>query len=233
MTALRRRVREDLQRRGWAPKTQPCARDAVTPLAPHDRRAPAPSRAGEMRPSVLDVIKARPVAGRTWRLHLDGIRCCYERTLQRPWPVCARIRHRPRPTRPVGLRPQAVRSLRALGPRANARMGLQRIAACGRRWRAGPPRQVAAIAPRRLLVRVRPGPGGNDRWVPRAARPLARWRLYWPRARPRPWGFPARPQQTPRPATTLQTTCPRVVRQRGLATDASGHTRRHASAPPL
>lgn len=57
--------------------------------------------------------------------------------------------------------------------------------------------------------------------------------MYWQRARPRPWLFPARDQQTPLPATTLQKTFKRVVRQSGLAKDASIHTLRHSSAPHL
>jgi integrase/recombinase XerD len=69
--------------------------------------------------------------------------------------------------------------------------------------------------------------------VPLAARPLERLRLSWQRARPRPWLCPARPQQTPLPATTRQKTFQRVVRQRGLATDASVHTLRPSSATHL
>jgi integrase/recombinase XerD len=84
-----------------------------------------------------------------------------------------------------------------------------------------------------MLVRVRQGTGGKDRLGPLAERTLELWRLYWPRARPRPWWFPARHQQTPLPATTLQKTFKRVVRQSGLAKDASVHTLRHSYATHL
>ena len=40
MNALRRRMLEDLQLRGLAPKTQQCYLDAVKHLAYHYRRAP-------------------------------------------------------------------------------------------------------------------------------------------------------------------------------------------------
>ncbi|HSF33735.1 MAG TPA: tyrosine-type recombinase/integrase [Candidatus Tectomicrobia bacterium] len=52
-------------------------------------------------------------------------------------------------------------------------------------------------------------------------------------ARPRPWLFHARHQQMPLPATTLQRTFTRVVRQSGLAKDASIHTLRHSYATHL
>ena len=93
--------------------------------------------------------------------------------------------------------------------------------------------QVSDIDPQRMLVRVRQGTGGKNRLVPLAERTLELLRVYWQRARPRPWLFPARDQQTPLPATTLQKTFKLVVRQSGLAKDASIHTLRHSSATHL
>jgi integrase/recombinase XerD len=84
-----------------------------------------------------------------------------------------------------------------------------------------------------MLVRVRQGKGGKERLVPLAARTLALLRVYWPRARPQPWLFPARDQRRPLPATTLQTTFKRVVRRSGLAQEASIYTLRHAYATQL
>jgi site-specific recombinase XerD len=84
-----------------------------------------------------------------------------------------------------------------------------------------------------MLVCVRQGQGGKDRLGPLAERTLELVRAYWQRARPRPWLFPARHQQTPLPATTLQKTLKLVVRQSGLAKDASVPTLRHSYATHL
>ena len=84
-----------------------------------------------------------------------------------------------------------------------------------------------------MLVRVRQGKGGKDRFVPLAPRVLELLRAYWQRQRPRPWLFPARAPRLPLPATPLQQTCTRVVRQSGLATAASSHPLRPASATPV
>ena len=62
MTALRRRMREDLQRRGLAPKTQPCDLEAVKHLAQYDRRAPDQISEEEIRQSCLYVIHEKQVA---------------------------------------------------------------------------------------------------------------------------------------------------------------------------
>jgi integrase/recombinase XerD len=233
MTALRRRMREDLQLRGLAPTTQQCYLEAVKHLAQYYRRAPDQISEEEIRQYFLYLITEKKVAESTLRIHLYGIRFFYERTLQRPWPVFELIRPQHRQTLPVVLSPQEVRFLLALVQRSNARMCLQMIYACGLRLREGTPLQVSDIDPQRMLVRVRQGKGGKDRLVPLAERTLELLRVYWQRARPRPWLFPARDPQTPLPATTLQKTFKLVVRQSGLAKDASIHTLRHSYATHL
>jgi integrase/recombinase XerD len=233
MTALRRRMLEDLQLRGLSPRPQPCYREAVKHLAQHYRRAPDHMSEEELRQYFLSLLNEQQVAERTFRLHLYGIHFFYERTLQRPWPVFELIRPRHRQKLPVVLSPQEGRSLLALVQRSKARMCLQVIYACGLRLREGTQLQVADSDPQRMLVRVRQGKGGKDRLVPLAERTLELLRVYWQRARPRPWLFPARDQQTPLPATTLQKTFKLVVRQSGLAKDASIHTLRHSYATHL
>jgi site-specific recombinase XerD len=233
MTALRHRLLDDLQRRGLAPRTQPCDIEAVKHLSPHDRRAPDQLNEEEIRQYFLDLLHEKKVAESTFRIHLYGIRFFDEITRQRPWPVLTRMRPRHSHKRPVVLSPREVRSLLASVVNPTAGMCLRMIDACGLRLREGTPLQVADIDPDRMLVLVRQGTGGQDRLVPLAARTLELWRVDWPRAHPRPWWFPARDQQTPLPATTLQQTFTLVVRQSGLAKDASIHTLRHSYATHL
>jgi site-specific recombinase XerD len=221
---------EALQLRGLAPRTQPCDIEAVKHLSPRDRRAPDQLNEEAIRQYFLSLLNEKQVAERTFRIHLDGIRFFDEMTLQRPWPVLTLMRPRHSQQLPVVLSPQEGRSRLASVVNPKAGMCLRMIDAGGWRLREGTHLQVADLDPDRMLVRVRQGTGGQDRVVPLAARTLERWRVYWQRARPRPWWFPARDQQTPLPATTLQQTFTRVVRQRGLATDASIHTLRHSSA---
>jgi integrase/recombinase XerD len=172
MTALRRRLLEDLQLRGLAPKTQQCYVAAVQQLARHYGRAPDHLGEAELRQYFLCLLNEKHVAESTFRLHLYGIRFVYERTLQRPWPVFDLVRPRSTQKLPVVLSPRAVRSLLALVERPNARMCLRMSYACGLRLREGTQLQVTDIDPQRRLVRVRQGQGGQDRYVPRADRTL-------------------------------------------------------------
>ena len=172
MTALRRRMREDLQLRGLAPRTQPCYRDAVKHLAQHDRRAPDHISEEELRQYFLFLLQEKKVAESTFRIHLYGIRFFYERTLQRPWPVFDLVRPQKSQKLPVVWSLQAVRHRLALVDNPSAQMGRRMISACGRRLTEGTPRQVADIDVPRRLVWVRQANGRQDRCVPLAPRVL-------------------------------------------------------------
>jgi integrase/recombinase XerD len=233
MTTFRRRLLEDVQLRGLAPRTQQCDVEAVTQRTPYYRRAPDQSSEDELRQYFLFLITEQQVAERTFRVHLYGSRFFYDRPLKRPWPVCALVRPRHPQNLPVVLSRQEVRSRLALVVNPTARMCLQLISACGLRRREGTQLQVSDLDSQRMLVRVRQGKGGKDRFVPLAPRGLEWLRAYGQRPRPRPWLLPARHQQTPLPATTLQKPFKLVVRQRGLPKEASIQTLRHSSATPL
>jgi integrase/recombinase XerD len=232
LTTRRRRMLADLQRRGLAPKTQPCYVAAVHQLAHHSRRPPDQLSAEALRQSFLSLRHETKVAERTFRLHLYGIRFVYELTRTRPWPVFDLVRRRHSPKLPVVLSPREVRDRLALVKNPTARMCLRLIYACGLRLREGTQLQIAAIDSHRMRVRVRQGKGGKDRYVPLAERTLQLLREYWQLGRSRPWVFPARHRPTPLSPTSLQKTVTAVVRQSGLPNEASIHTLRHASATP-
>jgi integrase/recombinase XerD len=196
MTALRRRIAEDLQLRGLAPRTPQCSLDAVKHRAQHYQRAPNHIREEELRRYFLYLLNEKQVAESSLHIHLYGSRFFYERTLRRPWPVFALIRPRHRQKLPVVLSPQEVRSLLVLVEHPKARMCLKMIYACGLRLREGTQLQVSDIDPQRMLVRVRQGKMGKDRYVPLAQQPLDLLRAYWQHSCPRPWLFPARQRRS-------------------------------------
>jgi integrase/recombinase XerD len=127
MTALRRRMLEDLPLRGLAPTTQQCDVAAVHQLAQPYRRPPDQLSAEELRQYFLFLLHAKQVAQSTFRIHLYGIKFFYEITLQRPWPVLALVRPRKRQKLPIVLSPQEVRRLLALVANPNTRMCLRLI----------------------------------------------------------------------------------------------------------
>ena len=74
MTALRRRMLEDLQLRGLALRTQQGSRDAVKHLAQHYRRVPEQSSEDELRQYFRYRLNDKKVAESPFRIRRYGIR---------------------------------------------------------------------------------------------------------------------------------------------------------------
>jgi site-specific recombinase XerD len=113
------------------------------------------------------------------------------------------------------------------------RMCLTLIYACGLRLSEGIHLKVEDIDSDRMLVAVRNGKGGKDRYVPLPEPTLAHLRAYWLLHRPRTWLFPAKKGEHPLDSSSLQKTFKAVVRQSGIGKNASVHSLRHSYATYL
>src|SRR5438105_4755399 len=101
MTPLRKRMTEDLQLKGYSPKTQEAYLLAVRMLARHYHRSPETITEEELRAYFLQL--ARDCAQSTLRIAMCGIKFCFAITLQRHWPVLGLVRAAKRKKLPVVL----------------------------------------------------------------------------------------------------------------------------------
>jgi integrase/recombinase XerD len=134
---------------------------------------------------------------------------------------------------PDQLSEEEVRHLLSMVVNPAARMALTMIFSCGLRISEGIHLRVEDIDGRRMLVAVRNGKGGVDRYVPLPRRTLIHLREYFVLARPRPWLFPAKDGKRPFCQTTLQKAFKAVVRESSIEKDATVHTLRHSYATYL
>lgn len=233
MTELRRRMIEDMQLRGFADKTQKSYIDAVRGLAKFHNRSPDQLDEEEVRAFFLHLIDERKSARSTVTIYLCGIKFFFEKTLGRQWFVFDLIRPKKRVKLPEVLAVEEVRLLLSLVRNPVAAMALTVIYSCGLRLSEAIHLRVGDIDSQRMLVHVRNGKGGKDRYVPLADKTLDRLRAYWATFRPRPWLFPARSGTHPISDTSLQKTFKAVVRQSGIEKSPSIHTLRHSYATYL
>lgn len=233
MTELRRRMIEDMQLHGLSEKTQRCYADAVGRLARYYHRSPDQLDQEAIRQFFLYLVNDKRVAESTLTIYLCGIKFFYETTLGREWPIFELIRPKRRQKLPVILTPDEVRHLLSLVRNPIARMALTLLYSCGLRLSEGTQLQVTDIDSGRMLVRVRQGKGGHDRYVPLPERTLELLRAYWATYRPRPWLFPAKHRQEPLSNATLQRAFKATLRQSGIAKPVSVHTLRHSYATIL
>lgn len=234
---LTQRMQEDMQLRGFAPRTQASYLRAVGGFATFCGRARDALEAtaeDDVRRFFLHLVTERHSSQSTLIVYRAGIRFLVEVTLARTWPVLDRIRPMRRHPLPVVLSRTEVRQLLLAVRDPRTRMCLTTIYSCGLRLSEGLTLTVADIDSQRMVVRVRQGKGGRDRYVPLADRTLALLREYWRSHRPtRPWLFPNRDGTEPLCPSSVQRTFAAVVRASALEKHASVHTLRHSYATHL
>ena len=245
---LSTRLREDLQLRGYAARTQDSYVNAVVGLATFVGRpleALATLTEAELRAYFLHLVGERHVARSTLTVYRGGVRFFVETTLGRTFPVLDLVRPAKRRVLPVVLTLAEVRGLLGRVRDLRTRMCLTTIYSCGLRLSEGLQLRTTDIDSGRRLIRVQRGKGGQDRYVPLPERTLDLLRAYWrawyrrtPCKPQRPgrdgaWLFPRADRHAPLGPTSLQRTFTAVVRESGLAKHASIHTLRHSYATHL
>jgi len=230
-------MQDDMQLRGFAPRTQASYLSAVTGLATfcgRPRDALETMTEDDVRRFFLHLVTDRKASRSTLIVYRSGIRFLVEVTLARAWPVLDRIRPMRRTVLPVVLSVAEVHQLLRAVRNQRSRTCLTTIYSCGLRLSEGLALTVADIDSQRMVVRVRQGKGGRDRYVPLADRTLVLLREYWQACRPtKPYLFPNRHGTEPLTPSSLQRTFTAVVRASGMEKPASVHTLRHSYATHL
>lgn len=235
MTALRRRLVEDMRVRNYSPRTIDAYVAAVAKLARHFGRSPDQLGGEEVRALQVHLL-AKKASWSQFNQIVSGLRLFYGTTLQRP-EVVEMLPYGKRPKRlPVVLDVVEVSQLLEAARPGYQRALLMTAYACGLRISEVLKLQVTDIDSARMVVNVRAGKGAKDRQVPLSARLLRELRSWWCEHRRRPWLFPggsARELDRPMSATGVQRMVQKIVRRAALAKKASMHTLRHSYATHL
>jgi site-specific recombinase XerD len=232
---------EDMQLRGLSEKTQESYVRAVRQLAEHYAKPPDHISQEELRQYLLHLQNVRQVSPSTFRIALCGIKFCFQYTLGREWAILDLVRPPREKKLPVVLSVAEVRRLLACLHHQRYRVCLGTIYACGLRLQEGVHLQVGDIDSDRMMVHVRQGKGGKDRYVPLPQGPLEMLRRYWITHRHALWLFPAptRPGAPPAAATRpmsvsgVQRAFQAALRESGIHKAATVHTLRHSYATHL
>jgi len=242
VTPLRQRMIEDLQLRGYSPRTQEAYVHAVRQLAAHFHLSPDRITEDQLREYFLYLTNVKKFAAASFTIVLCGIKFFFVRTLQRDWKLLDLVRPaRPKKLPVVLSREEVQRILH--GVRLPVyRACLTTIYACGLRLLEGARLQVPDVDGGRKLLHVH-GKGGNDRYVPLPDRTLEILREHWRTHRSPQWVFPAPVRRGTRyfvPAgagpisdSSLQSAFRRALKGSGVNKRAHVHTLRHSYATHL
>jgi integrase/recombinase XerD len=233
MTALRRRMLEDLQLAGFAPKTIKSYLYTVIVLARYFFRSPDLLTDEEVRQFFLHLINDRKLSKSSITIYLCGIKFFFETTLQKKLNILGLIRPRPSKKLPVVLSQDEVRSILKLIKNPVYRMALTLIYACGLRISEGAQLKVSDIDGKRNLLHIRNGKGGKDRYVPLHERPLELLRLYYRKHGKRSSEFLYPNKDSHISIDSLQIAFRKALRESGINKQACVHTLRHSYATHL
>ncbi len=179
MTTLRQRMREDMQVRGLAPRTQTSYLQAVRQLTVHYRKPPDQISEDELRQYFLYLRNEKRAARTTCTVALCAFPFLFEHTLHRPWPILTFVRPPRVQPLPVVLRVDDVRQVLHCVRVPQYCVCLSTIYACGLRVQEGVTLNVPQIDSARLQLHVRGGKAGKDRYVPLPHCTLLLLRAHW------------------------------------------------------
>ncbi len=241
MTALRQRFIDDLQLQGMSARTQQAYVRAVRQFAEHYGKSPDVITEEELRQYFLYVKNIKKWSRATITLALCGIKFFYEQTLHREWTTLEVIRPPQEQRLPVILTGEEVHRILHTVRLLRYRACLTTIYACGLRLKEGTHLQVGDIDSPRMLVHVRLGKGGKDRYVPLPQPTLDLLRQYWKTHHNPVWLFPATGRggvgaataTDPLPTSSVQMAFRAALKETGIAKDAHVHTLRHSYATHL
>jgi integrase/recombinase XerD len=235
MGRLRDQMLSDLTLKNYSPSTAQAYLRCCRNLAKHYRRPPEQLEEQEIRAFLLYLVQDRKVSVSDLRMHVAGIKFLYRITLrtpekvdQIPWPKGPRKLPEVLTKQEVLQILDQVRSIkyRAIITTAYA-AGMRISEVCGLHAKGD-------IDSERMLIHIRAGKGGKDRWTMLSERLLTLLREYWTQVRPTgPFLFPGQDSDHHVSPYSVGEVFRKAVRAAGISRPVTFHTLRHSFATHL
>ena len=234
MGELQERMRQSLELRGCRPSTVATYLGCARRFAAHFMRSPAEMGEPEVRAFLVHLMKERRLSAPSEGVYVAALRSLYVETLGRP-EAMREIRPARRPQRlPEVLSGSEVQRLLRAVRSMRHRAVLMTCYAAGLRIAEACALQVADVDSGRMVLRVRDGKGGRERYVMLSRRLLSFLRRYWRKTRPAgPYLFPGRGRTGRISRTAVHRVFRAAVADAGLPRRVTTHTLRHSFATHL
>lgn len=233
MNTLREQMMEELQLRGLTPKTQKIYLREVSNYAKYFDKSPEELGEKELREYLLYLLNERKLAKGTYRFYYQGLKFLYKHTLKRE-DVVEKIRcPRGQKKLPVVLDLAEIKAMLSVIENLKHRALLTITYSAGLRVSEAAKLKVTDIDSKRMMVRVRQGKGGKDRYSILSQSALELLRRYWRQYRPKEWLFEGKEDGTHVCYTAIRNIFVEAKKRAGITKPASIHTLRHSFATHL
>ena len=234
MGKLRDRMVQDLKLAGYSPVTVRVYLQWITAFTRHFMRSPTEMGEEEIRSYLLHLLDERKLSHSSYRQAYASLKFIYTATLKRPFGVhwIPRRRRQPRPL-PDVLAGSEVRAVIRAIEDLKYQVLTMAIYGAGLRVTEACRLCVKDIDSLRMLIHVRHGKGGKDRYVMLSERLLQALRQYWKKQRPGDLFFPGRTELGHLSPESVRKVLRQAAAKAGLEKHVTPHLLRHSFATHL
>jgi len=233
MTALRKRMLEDLQIRNYASTTVSAYIRSVAEFAKHFGKSPELLGSEQIREYQLYLVKEKEVSLSSYIQAVCALRFLYSNTLHLAVSVDRIPLPRYEKKLPVILSPAEVKLLLEAPKNLAYRAMLTTMYAAGPRVSEVARLKVADIDSSRNVIWIRGGKGRKDRQTLLPPRLLELLRVYYRWKRPKEWLFPGEEPDKPITTKSIYLACIKAAEDAGISKPIHPHSLRHAFATHL
>jgi integrase/recombinase XerD len=233
MDTLREKMLAELQLRGIRPRTQIAYLREVGNLENYFNKSPKELGAEEVKEYLVHLLEDRKLSEGTYKYYVAGIKFLYRTTLNRE-EVVEKIKYpKAKIKLPVVLDLAEVKTLLSVMENLKHRAILMITYSAGLRISETACLKVTDIDSKRMMVRVRQGKGGKDRYTILSKTALECLRQYWRAYRPKDWLFEGQEEGAHICYTSIRNIFVEAKERAGIIKPVSPHSLRHAFATHL
>jgi site-specific recombinase XerD len=233
MNTLREKMLAELQLRGITPRTQTAYLREIVKLENYFNRSPEELGEEEVKEYLVHMLEDRGLSSGTYKFYAAGIKFLYKTTLNRG-EVVEKIKYpKAKIKLPVVLDLSEVRTMLSVMENLKHRAVLTITYSAGLRVSETAHLKVTDIDSKRMMVRVRQGKGGKDRYTILSKTTLECLREYWRAYRPKDWLFEGQKQGSYICYTSIRNIFVEAKERAGITKPVGPHSLRHAFATHL
>lgn len=223
----------ELQLKGITPRTQKSYLREVRNFAKYFGMSPEHLGKKEVRKYLLYLLNERNLSEGSFRFYVSALKFLYKTTLKRDW-VVKDIRYPKRKKKlPVVLDLSEVEALFSVTTNLKHRAMLMITYCSGLRISEAASLRITDIDSKRMMVRIRQGKGGKDRYSILSRTALECLRMYWRKYHPKHWLFEGRDKKEHISASTIRAVFSSAKKRAGITKPVCVHTLRHSFATHL
>lgn len=236
MTALRKRMLEELQRRNYSPETARLYLGTVKDFARYFGKSPDKLRQEDFRQYQLYLLNERKLSVRTIAVRIAALRFFFVKVLRRPYRQVDLVYPKQPERLPVILSEEEVARLIESASSSYHRVILMTLYGTGLRREELCRLKLTDIDSQRMVIHVRQGKGNRDREVTLSPRLLEVLREYWKWRKPKIFLFPSQQRnrgEKPIDSKTVYYAVREAARRSGIKKKVAPHLLRHSWATHL